>query len=64
MRHSINDQLSLETLDAAIYPTRGSIEAVRSAAIREMWQSLGHALTSAWGRRPQRAPLTPQAAAA
>ena len=68
MSHSIKDQLSLETLDAAMYTTRGSVESVRSAAIRELFQATARQLSNLWaaglGRRRYRAPITPQATAA
>jgi len=60
MQRSITDQLPLNTMDAALYPTRGSIESIRTAAIRQMWQALRTTLS----RRLQRAPIAPHATAA
>ncbi len=68
MSPSIKDQLSPETLDAAMYPTRGSIESVRTQAIRELFQAAARQLSSLWanglGRRRYNAPIAPQATAA
>lgn len=57
MNHKSATQLA--TMDIAIYQSRGSIEAARAAAIRQIWRDLRASIS-----RSRAAPINSPAAAA
>ena len=60
MKHAATSSLPLHTLDHAMYPSRGSVESIRTDAIKQLWQALRNSVS----RNSRRATISMQPTAA